>query len=242
VSIVAAILVGAVGALIGAVGLGGFMLVPVLMYFEAASVREAIVVAALAFLVAGFVALAVHRLPGSDLRAHRGFLASAAPGAVVGAIVVDAIGERVLAVVVALAFACAAIAEWFGIPQERSERVPSPKRAVGIGAATGFGSALTGTSGPMVAMPLLGLAGMPTRERILLGQVAQIPIALGATLAFLSLGEIPWTLALWASGVLGAGVAAGALVTKNVSARWLRRIAAILMLGAAAAVLGKVSG
>ncbi|MCC7327505.1 MAG: sulfite exporter TauE/SafE family protein [Burkholderiales bacterium] len=241
-SLVAALLVGSIGALIGAVGLGGFMLVPVLMYFEGVSVREAIVVAALSFLVSGFVALAIHRMPGFELRGHRSFLASAAPGAIIGAIVVDAIDERVLAVVVALAFACAAVAEWLGIPRDGRARVVSGKQAVGIGTMTGFASALTGTSGPMVAMPLLAVAGVPIRARVLLGQLAQIPIAVGATLAFLSLGEIPWRLTVWAAAVLGAGVAAGALFTTRVSARWLRRIAAVLMLGAATAILFKLDG
>ncbi|MEP7207018.1 MAG: sulfite exporter TauE/SafE family protein [Casimicrobiaceae bacterium] len=242
-SVIAALLVAGIGVLIGTVGLGGFLLVPVLVYLEGASVRDAVVVAALAFLAAGLVSLALARRRADlPLREHRGFLLSAAPGAVLGAVVVSRLVDGTLAIFIAGAFALAGVAEWFGLPRDASGRRSTAITTLAGGLATGFGSALTGTSGPMVAMPLLACLGVPIRQRIMLGQIAQVPIALGATLAFLSLREVPVRLAALTSLALCAGLLIGALTTPGVGAHWLRRVAAVLMLGAAAGMLVKAHG
>lgn len=242
-SVVAALLVASIGALIGAVGLGGFLLVPVLVYLEGSSVREAVVVAALAFLASGLTSLALwRRRPDLSLPSQRGFLLSAAPGAVLGALAVSTLVDATLAVVIALAFACAGIAEWFGRPRESAARMPTRRAAIAGGLVTGFGSALTGTSGPMVAMPLLAWLGLTLRQRIAVGQIAQVPIALGATLAFMSLREIPLRLAAFTSLALCSGMIAGALAVPRLNLSWLRRFAALLMLGAAVSMLVKTLG
>jgi len=241
VTILAALLVAGIGLLIGTVGLGGFLMVPVLMFMEGVTVRQAVVVAAVAFLAAGVASLALWRrgAPG-DARPYRAFLGAAAPGAIIGALAVGALMDSVLTILIAAAFLVAGIAEWLGWPRTVQERPVNIAQATAGGVATGFASALTGTSGPMVAMPLLAWAGLPTRERIALGQVAQIPIALGATLAFASFGEVPWLLAAWCSVALCIGLVAGAFVTRSMQTSWLRRVAAVLMVGAAASMIVKL--
>ena len=233
----AMLVVAVIGVLIGAVGLGGFLLVPALMLLEGTRVNDAVVVAAVAFLAAGVVSLALlHRRAPPD-RARRAFLLGAAPGAMAGALVVSALVGSALTVVIAVAFILAGIAEWREFPRATRALAAAPAAAAAGGMAAGFGSALTGTSGPMVAMPLLAWAGMQLRERIALAQVAQIPIALGATLMFASLGEVPWTLAVWSSGALCTGLAVGAWCAPQVQLTWLRRLAALLMIAAAVALL-----
>ena len=59
-SLTAILLVVAIGALIGAVGLGGFLMVPLLALMEGTSVRQGIVVAAIAFLAAGVSLTSYH--------------------------------------------------------------------------------------------------------------------------------------------------------------------------------------
>lgn len=237
-SVLALLLVSAIGLLIGLIGLGGFLLVPVLVLLQGTSTREAVVVAAVAFLAGGLLSLAAwtRRAP-AEVATHAPFLVGTAPGALVGAFVVGAVVDRALALVIAVAFASAAIAEWFGLPRTGRPRPLAGVRALGAGVATGFGSAVTGTSGPMVAMPLLAWAGLPLGERIAIGQVAQVPIALGATLVFAGLGAIPWTLAGACSAALCAGMLASRVVARRVPAAGLRRMSALLMLGAAAAML-----
>jgi uncharacterized membrane protein YfcA len=238
VSVLALLLVSAIGLLIGLIGLGGFLLVPVLVLLQGTSTREAVVVAAVAFLAGGVLSLAAwtRRAPG-EVAAHGPYLLATAPGAVVGAFVVGAVMDRALGLLIAAAFATAAIAEWFGLPRGGRVRPLAGVRAVGAGVATGFGSAVTGTSGPMVAMPLLAWAGLSLRDRIAIGQVAQVPIALGATIMFAGLGAIPWTLAGLCSAALCAGILASRLLAHRVPAAALRRMSALLMLAAAAALL-----
>ena len=241
-TIAAALLVGGIGVLIGIVGLGGFLLVPVLMLLEGAPVHEAVVVAAVAFLASGVVSLVLWRrgAPAETVFPYRAFLAGAAPGAMLGALLVEALVDDVLVAVIAAAFVVAGVAEWLGLPRAPQPRAIGGTAAAGGGLATGFGSALTGTSGPMVAMPLLAWSGTPLRARIALGQVAQIPIALGATLVFAGFGDVPWSLAGWSSVALCAGLVAGARVAPWVRIGWLRRFAAVLMVGAAVALLVRI--
>lgn len=241
-TLTAAVLVVGIGALIGVVGLGGFLLVPVLMLLEGAPVHQAVVVAAVAFLASGVVSLALwrrHTADGDGLP-YRAFLAGAAPGAMLGALLVDALVDDLLVVVIAAAFVVAGVAEWLGLPRAPQARAVGAATAAGGGLATGFGSALTGTSGPMVAMPLLAWAGTPLRTRIALGQVAQIPIALGATLVFAGFGDVPWPLAGWSSVALCVGLVAGARAAPWLRVTWLRRFAAVLMVGAALAMLWRL--
>jgi uncharacterized membrane protein YfcA len=75
---------------------------------------------------------------------------------------------------------------------------------------------------------------------VALAQVAQVPIALGATLAFASFGEVPWLLATGSSVALCVGLVGGALLARRVQARGLRRLAAVLMWCAAAFMILKV--
>ena len=221
-SLTAILLVAAIGALIGAVGLGGFLMVPLLALMEGTSVREGIVVAAIAFLTSGVVSLLLFRRPLDEARTERWFLLAAAPGAVAGAVAVQA---------------SAGLAEWLRLPRQMPPRRVNIATASAGGLFTGFASALTGTSGPMVAMPLLSWTGRALRERVALAQVAQIPIALGATIAFASFGEVPWRLAAESSAALCVGLVLGARATRRLDTDLLRRLAAVLMWGAAAAML-----
>ena len=236
-SLTAILLVAAIGALIGAVGLGGFLMVPLLALMEGTSVREGIVVAAIAFLASGVVSWWLFRRPLDEARTERWFLLAAAPGAVAGAVAVQASAEGVLSAVIVVAFAAAGLAEWLRLPREMPPRRVNSTTASAGGLVTGFASALTGTSGPMVAMPLLSWTGRALRERVALAQVVQIPIALGATIAFASFGDVPWRLAAESSAALCVGLVLGARATRRLDTDLLRRLAAVLMWGAAAAML-----
>lgn len=236
-SITAILLIAAIGALVGAVGLGGFLMVPLLTLLEGTSVRQGIVVAAIAFLASGLVSLWLFRRPFDEARTERWFLLAAAPGAVAGALAVQASREGVLSAVIVLAFAAAGLAEWLLLPRQVQPRSVGGATATAGGLITGFASAMTGTSGPMVAMPLLSWTGRALRDRVALAQIAQIPIALGATIAFASFGDVPWRLAAESSAALCVGLVLGARVTSMLDTDVLRRLAAVLMWGAAAAML-----
>ena len=106
---------------------------------------------------------------------------------------------------------------------ERERDALEPMFLAGIGAAVGLGSALTGTGGPVLLVPLLMWWGAPVLASVGLSQAIQVPIALIA-------------------GVLSVGVAigtvAGARIAHAVPAAYLARMVAIalVLVGAVLAV------
>lgn len=245
----ALLLLALVGALIGAVGIGGFLVVPVLVFVQGRPLREAVIAAVVAFVGAGVVSLAVVlRQPHDVHRSLRTFLAACVPGALAGALLLRVVDVRVIGLLITGAVGVAGAAQLFGWPQVDSNssdtRAGVSKRVATTieGVITGLASTLTGTSGPLVAMPLLAFSGVPIRERIRAGQVAQLPIALTAALVLVTAGVIAWNVALTSALALAIGVLAGMRVTPRVSPAILARAAALLMLATAAAMLVSTFG
>ena len=82
-----------------------------------------------------------------------------------------------------------------------------------VGVVTGFGSAFTGTSGPVIFLPIaLGLCGWEVLASLGSAQAVQLPIALAATIANAALADTDGTAAAGggaaASGSSAAGTAA----------------------------------
>ena len=245
----ALLLLALVGALIGAVGIGGFLVVPVLVFVQGRALREAVIAAVVSFVGAGLVSLAVVLRQPRDMRVTlRPFLAACVPGALAGALLLRVVDVRVIGVLITAAVGLAGIAQLSGWPRVDAStshtRAAERKRIATTieGAITGLASTLTGTSGPLVAMPLLALSGVPIRERIRAGQVAQLPIALTAALVLVGAGAVGWRVALTSAVALAVGVLAGMRVTPRVSPGILARTAALLMLATAAAMLVSTLG
>lgn len=237
-TLLALVLVLLVGLLIGAVGIGGFLVVPVLVLLEGQPVRDAVIAATVSFVGSGLVALLVALRPGKQSSGGgRVFLLANAPGALLGALLLRAINGATIGLLIALAVGVAGVAELLGWPKANG-RKPHPLLATLNGLVTGAGSALTGTSGPLIAMPLLAWAGVPIVERIRAGQVAQLPIAATATLVFVAAGDIAWTVAAMSALTLAAGTLVGMRITTALAPGVLRRVAAILMLLSAFSMLG----
>jgi uncharacterized protein len=246
VSVLAFALIVSIGVLIGAVGIGGFLVVPVLVFIEGRPLRDAVIAATVSFVGSGLVALLVClRQPGGGVVGPswpggavgaRSFLVASAPGALVGAMLLRVINATTIGVLITVAVGLAGLGQFLGLPRTTG-RQPGRLRACTNGVVAGMASALTGTSGPLVAMPLLAFAGMPIRERIRVGQVAQLPIAVTAASVFIGAGDIAWTIAATSAVALAAGVLVGMRLTPVVSAVILTRTSALLMLATACSML-----
>jgi uncharacterized protein len=122
-------------------------------------------------------------------------------------------------------------------PDSRDVRL-APLLLAGIGAAVGIGSALTGTGGPVLLVPLLMWLGVPVLTAVGLSQAIQVPIALMASLGNFWTGslELPLT-ALLSIGVT-FGSAVGARIAHAVPAHFLTRLVAValVLVGAIVAV------
>lgn len=181
-----------IGALIGAIGIGGVLLTPWLTHVIGLPVRDAIVISSFAFIGTGAAALVISlRSLRSAPSVNWPLILATAPGALVGAWALAIIpGKLALVLLAALTIAVGTrslLGRSAGRPDQQD---PASVPGMPLGGLTGFASALTGTGGPMVLVPIMVWQGTPVRDAILLGQAVQLPIALTATAGNLYLGGV----------------------------------------------------
>ncbi len=99
-----------------------------------------------------------------------------------------------------------------------------------IGGAVGFGSALTGTGGPILLIPVMLLLGAEPRRTVALAQMIQIPVAGSASVVHLSRGAVDLELAAIVGGLMAIGVVAGSLLTRRIATDSLRLLLAIMLI------------
>jgi hypothetical protein len=79
------------------------------------------------------------------------------------------------------------------------------RRLALVGVVTGVGSAMSGTGGPLILVPVLVWMGLPILAAVGLSQVVQLPLATVATLGNLRYGEVDFVLGLGIAVLLMAG-------------------------------------
>lgn len=222
-----------IGGLIGSVGIGGVLLVPFLTAVIGLSVRESIAIAMASYIVTGIVAILQSRANGEwrQLRAYSALIIATLPGAFLGGLAIALIPERIALFILA-AFLVAT-----GIWTLLGPRMPARADSIGpgwpTGLFTGFASALTGTGGPAVLLPILIWRGVSLLPSIVLGQVVQLPIALAATVGNGASGPFN----LWITVLVAAGMAPGVI-----AGRWSATRMPIVLLGRLVAVLLAATG
>lgn len=105
-----------------------------------------------------------------------------------------------------------------------------------IGVVTGFGSALTGTGGPLILMPCLMALRMDTKQAVGLAHVVQLPIGILATTGNLLLDRVDFAIALPLTATVVVGVTIGAIFAQRVSTRFLGKSVAVLLVGTGVAL------
>jgi uncharacterized protein len=219
------------GLLIGCIGIGGVLLVPCLS-LAGIEVREAIAASMFSFIFSGAMGVWLYARHGSiDWRSAAFLAAGAAPGAFAGALIAAHASQQVL---LALVGATVAFAGWRTLrPQprrpERGATALQPVSLIGIAAAVGLGSAVTGTGGPVFLVPLLMWRGTPILTSVGLSQAIQIPIALMATAGNFWTGNLDARLGALLSIGIALGTAAGACVAHAVPAGFLARVVAVAL-------------
>ena len=230
-----------VGALIGAIGVGGVLLVPWLVHAAGVPVQQAAAIAMLAFVGPGAVALVVARravLAGG--RVDWALVAATIPGALLGAAALAVVPERAALAVLAASVAIVGLRLVAG-PSAGAAPGPAASGAspavggVAVGAFTGFASALTATGGPMVLTPLALWRGVPLPEAVALGQLVQLPIAATATAGHALAGTADVAAGATIGALLVPGVLLGHRLGPRVPRRALGRTLGAVLLAAAAA-------
>lgn len=233
----------AIGALIGCVGIGGVLLVPVLAFLGGVAIHEAIAAAMFSYLFSGAAATWVYARKGSiDWNSSLWLAIGAMPAALAGALAAS------YATALALELLIAALVIFAGIralrPAHGKERTSSLSKPglVGLGLFVGFGSALTGTGGPLLLVPLLVWMNVPILTTIGLSQVIQLPIAALATAGNVHFGLLD----LWLGAVLAVmlllGSVVGARAAHVLPSGTLTRFVGVLMLAVGAFIILRTAG
>jgi len=228
-----------VGALIGAAGIGGVLLVPFMAYAIGLDVHLAISGAMFGYIFAGAVGAFLYARHGSIHWHMAGWLIlGAMPAAFLGALTASAASARLLEA------AIAALLLFAGINALRpnsaatgSEKKLSPPALIAIGAVTGFGSAITGTGGPLILVPLLVWLRFPVLTAVGLSQAVQFPLASLATAGNFLFGAIDLWIGAAVGGGLAIGVALGAKVAHAIAPAVMKTVVAWIIVAVGAFIL-----
>ena len=217
------------------VGVGGVLLPPALVALSDLTANEATATSTWAFVFTAVV--------GTIAYASRGvvpwaMLARLAVGVVPAAFVGALVNATLPASVVLLGLA--ALTLFVGVHQlrpratQRDRREPGTATLVALGIVVGFGSALTGTGGPVLLVPILLTLGVAPLRAIAVSQAVQLPVALSGSVGYLQTGLVDLRLGTVLGGLAALGVVVGAVVATRVHAEGLRRIVALACLAAGA--------
>ena len=200
----------AAGLLVGAVGIGGVILVPALVYFGGVPIHAAVAGAMMSYILTGLVGTFLYARARSIRWDMVGSLwAGAMPAALAGAFAASVASAALLEILIGLLTASSGLHALASRPEEDGAlpaRLISNGALALIGSLTGFASAMSGTGGPLVLVPILMWMELPVLTAVGLSQVIQLPIAVLATAGNFSYGALDLTL----GGLLAVGVAIGA--------------------------------
>lgn len=220
------------GGLIGATGIGGVLVVPVLTQLAGLDVARAVAASSLAF---AFPALAglwwLRTGPATGSAQLWALVAGAVPGGVLGGLLVHQMEAQWLFV------ALAALAIGSGLRGLMPIHPGNPERAgfgvvpmALIGLGVGIASALTGTGGPVILIPLLMLWRQPIALTLACAQAIQLPVALSASAVHVASGSRDLVLACGIGLVLLAGSLVGQRLARQANLRFLQILVSLLLL------------
>ena len=223
------------GLAIGATSIGGVLLVPALTAVAGMPLPAAIAATSVAFLMAGLWTLQLlARRRGAWPPTLLPLAAAALVGAVIGAWLVPQVPARWVQGWIGVLALASGVYGWITAGRSADGQRPWPGAAVnaGLGLLVGMGSALSGTGGPVLLLPVLLLAGLPAAPAVLAALAVQVPIALASVathVAIGTLGTAQWPLGLAVGALLVAGASLGAALAQRASPAGLRRGTAIVL-------------
>ncbi len=222
-----------VGLLIGAIGIGGVLLVPALDYLAGISVHEAVPACSLSYLATGAAGAYVFAKRGSiDWRQAVLVCAGAAPGALIGAVWLLSIPASSIKLLLAVLMIFAGI-DAVKTKQKASASAAKVDSIFGlllIGLITGIISAITGTGGPLVLIPILMFLGLPVLTAVGLSQAVQIPIAIFASAGNWMQNNLNIELGLTIAAAMVLGSLAGANLVHSLPLAPLKKAVAVLLI------------
>ena len=221
-----------VGALIGAAGIGGVLLVPFMAFALGIEIHRAIPAAMCGYVLAGAVAAVLYARQGAIRWRDAGWLAAGAmPAALLGSFAASASSVRLLEAGIAALLFFAGYNALRRVPPTVSESSrPAALGLAVIGAVTGFGSAMTGTGGPLILVPLLLWLRFPVLAAVGLSQAIQAPLATLATVGNVLLGVVEFGMGVAVALGLTGGVVFGARLAHAAAPETMKRVVAWIVI------------
>ncbi len=217
-----------VGILIGGIGIGGILLVPMLTFVFGMGVHEAIGSAMFSYIFSGFVGAVLYARERS-IRWNMAFwlFVGAIPAAFAGAFLSSIIPSWGLELFIALLIIFAGTNAVISKDESPTkEYILNKVSLIGIGTITGIGSALSGTGGPLVLVPVLVWLKAPVLTAVGLSQAVQLPIATLATAGNLLYGSVNMSVSITLALSLMIGASIGARIAHAISRKMLKNIVA----------------
>ena len=239
--ILTAVITTIVGVLIGAIGIGGVVLVPVLTYILGLDIHVAIATAMFTYLFSGGIGAIEYARRGSIRWTMALWLcAGGMPGAYLGAVTAWMISGTALEIIIGMLVLFAGLQAFRRHTETQQTEIElHPFGLATVGLVTGFASAITGTGGPLVLIPILIWLQIPILTAIGLSQVIQIPIALLATTGNMLFGTIEFGTGIGIAILLMIGVIMGTRVAHRVSRDILKRVTAFALLMVGGSLLAR---
>jgi uncharacterized protein len=232
------------GVLIGCIGVGGVLLVPLLSLLDV-PVHSAVAAGMVAFIASGAIGTWHYARRGSiDWPSAAWLCLAAAPAAFLSAALGNRANDTVLTALIGMIVVFAGVR---ALGRDRRGDTPrltslTPPALAVIGAAVGLVSAVTGTGGPVLLVPVLLWLDLPILTAIGLSQAIQLPIALTATTGNILYGAVDAELA----GLLSAGIVVGswggARLAHGVPLPVLTRLVGIVLLLMGAVLIVRALG
>ena len=230
------------GTMIGTFGVGGVLLAPFLFYGLGIELHLATAMSSWSFLFTGIVGTFVYWRMGNISWDVVGWLTvGIVPGAVLGARANVAVSSTTLVLLLATLVLASGLNILFSRSGAQRQVYNVGRRLlVLLGFFTGLGSALTGTGGPMLLVPVLMFINVPALAAIAASQVVQVPVAAAATIGFGLFGEVDLVLGTMLGVVQSVGVVIGARIAHAVDPNQLRRIVAIALVAVAIIMISRI--
>ncbi len=221
-----------VGTLIGCVGVGGVLLPPALVYLGGFGFHAAAATSTWAFLFCGAAGtLSYSGRRSIDWRMASWLGAGVVPAAFAGALANAALPEGLLMTILAAVMVITGADALMRSPNDagRTRRLGAPA-LLAVGAFVGFGSALTGTGGAVLLVPVLLLLRAPVRASVGAAQAVALPVVIFSIAGYVLYGSVDFVLGTAVGLVAAVGVVVGARIAHAAPAAALRRVVATALL------------
>lgn len=222
-----------IGVLAGCTGIGGALLPPLLAYFGGLNLHLAMATSMWSFLLTAITGAVSYSRRGSmdwtmGLWLSVGIIPATVLGARVNAMLPTSTLSIALAAVIILAGLNALLK-----PPKSSEQTLGIRALVllPIGAFVGFGSALTGTGGPILLIPVLLFMRVPALIAIGVSQMTMLPLVAFATLGYYLYGQVNFALGTLLGIIMALGVLVGVRISHALPTLTLQRILALSLIG-----------